>query len=110
MANGTFFDANPDFGHGELIDDAEATADGVWLDVGRYAKASIQIAGITTATVDIRGSNAEAKPADNTHGTIIGSAVTADTFASVDPLPRWIKARVTAWTSGTVRVDIKAVD
>ena len=110
MANGTKYYMDPEWAHFTLIDGAVATTDGAWVDVGRYAKCSIHVDGITTATVTINGSNAQAQPADSANGDQIGANITADGWASVDPLPRWIKARVTAWTSGTVRVDVKAVD
>ncbi len=110
MANGTKYVMDPDFGHFTLIDGAVATTDGAWVDVGRYSKCSIHVDGITTATVTINGSNAQTIPADSANGDAIGSSITADGWVSLDPLPRWLKARVTVWSSGTVRVDVKAVD
>lgn len=90
--------------HIKLIDAAVAVTDGVWMDTGQYENTRIEISGITTGTVEIRGSNAAAKPLNTAHGTIIGTAFTADGYSEILVLPRWIKARVTAWTTGTFDV------
>jgi len=46
-------------------------------------------------------SNAVAAPADTVHGAEEGN-VTADGKILVDGPVRWIKARVSVWTSGTI--------
>lgn len=92
-----------------LIDAKVATGNGVWVDTGPFTEnGTLHVDGITTATIEVRGSDATAKPADNTHGDIIGSAQTADVHLDLTNVPRWLKVRVTAWTSGTIDVTFRA--
>ena len=95
-----------DFLHVLLQDDSVATDNGVWLDTGGFAEASIEINGITTATVVVRGSNAESKPAASTHRVSLSSQ-TADTIVALTQLPRWLKVQISVWTAGTVVVTAK---
>ena len=87
---------------GVLFTGAVAINDGEWVDVRGISPMSIHVAGITTATVQIRGSNAAAAPANNTHGVPIGADITADGMAAVTTPMNWLKARVSAWTTGTI--------
>lgn len=87
-----------------LIDAAVATADGVWIDSGDFPEGNLEVTIVTTATVQIRGSDAATKPANTAHGHQIGSDITATAGYSVNHLPRWLKARVSAWTAGAVTV------
>lgn len=85
-----------------LLDAVVATADGVWVDAKRFKTSSIHVFGITTGTVQVRGSNARVKPADNTDAIKIGSDITADGIVSIAYPLRWIKCKVSAYTSGTI--------
>ena len=89
-----------------LIDGATGTVDGPWVDIGPYChNVSIEVSGITSATVTINGSNANGGlPALATAGTAIGSSITADTVASLVGPTRYIRARVTGYSSGTINV------
>ena len=74
---------------------------GSWLDVSGYTKCTVIITGITTATVVVNVSNSVANPGDANHHAEEGN-VTADGKILVDGPVRWIKARVSVWTSGTI--------
>lgn len=58
-------------------------------------KASLVVTGITTATVHLEGS------ADNTNWVSLGS-VTADGVVTKDNAVPYLRANVTAYTSGTI--------
>ena len=88
-----------------LTDAAVATGDGVWVTIGPFRQnINIHVDGITTATVEIDGSSTSSIPANTNHGDQIGGNITADGHISLLEPPRWVKARVTAWTSGTISV------
>jgi hypothetical protein len=84
-----------------LLSAAAATGNGEWIQLTGDVPATVQITGITTATVEVDGSDAVARPADNTHGTSLGT-VTADGIINITNPVEWIKARVTVYTSGTI--------
>jgi len=91
-----------------LLEAVGAVDDGVWIDVAGWFPFCFEINGITVATVQIRGSLAPTKPANTVHGFQVGANVTttgSQNIASLEPL-RWVKARVSAWTSGSIDVDM----
>lgn len=116
MANGEIVAKYKTALHLKLIDAAVAVTDGVWMDAGLYEVASIEFSGITTATLHLNGSNAAVKPVNTVHGFQIGPNITADGDLSIPGsdvvagdnfhgvLPRWIKARISVWTAGTISV------
>lgn len=86
-----------------MIDGVAATGDGVWFDVSKLKSYTIHVKGITTATVSITGSNAPTQPLDSAHETLLSSGTfTADGILEKLVTTRWLKARVSAWTSGTI--------
>ena len=112
MANGDIVSTNPEFRHVILIDQATATTDGVWVDLGFYRyNLAIHVSGITSATVTVNGSSGTATgglPSNAVNGTAIGTAITGDDWFTVSQAPRFIKARVTVYASGTVTVVLMA--
>jgi hypothetical protein len=104
MANGTINATTKRATNVTLIDAAAGTADGVWIDAMDFAEGSLDVTISATATVQIRGSDAATTPADNTHGTQIGSDITSSSQASIVCCPRWLKARVSSFGSGTITV------
>jgi len=88
--------------HVKLLDAQVAATDGVWMDMGDYAEGTFEVSGITVATVQLRGSNAAVRPVNTVHGTQLGTDITADSHRDVAILPRWLKARISAYTSGTI--------
>ena len=93
----------------QLLTAVVAVDIGDWIDTLHYAPMSFHILGISTATVKIHGSNETTKPANAAHGFQIGSDITVDqkSIEYVGPI-RWVKARVSAWTSGTINVYMAA--
>lgn len=87
----------------KLLDATAVITDGKWVDVRTLRPGSVEISGAFTGlTLKLCGSNAATPPADNTHGTQIGSDITAAGFVSIGMPIRWIKARVTAITTNNV--------
>jgi len=104
MADGTIIKTTSDARHWLLTDAAVATGNGVWVEVDPFSRdLSIHVDGITTATVIIGGSSESTVPANSAHGDPLAT-VTADGHFALSNPPRWIKARVSAWTSGTISV------
>jgi hypothetical protein len=93
--------------HWILLDNVTSTDNGVWIDTTVYPEGSIHVKIANTATVQLRGSDDPTKPADASHELQIDSDITASDLYSILHLPRWLKARVSAHTSG--RVDVWAV-
>jgi hypothetical protein len=92
-----------------LITAAVGTGNGEWIDTSGMTNMSIHITGITTATVEVDGSNEPTKPADATHGIKLnGVDITANQMFTITVPQRWVKARVTAWTSGTINAYLEA--
>lgn len=85
-----------------LLDAVTGTTDGEWMNLEGLTPFSIDISGITNATVRINVSNATNKPADSSHGSQIGSDITADRINEYTIPARWIKARVSAYVAGTI--------
>lgn len=94
----------------KLIDAISATSDGAWIDTGDFKDGSITVSIATTATVQIRGSDIGATdstpPATATSGQQLGSDITASACLEITNCPRWIKAKISAWTSGAVNVNV----
>lgn len=86
----------------DLLGGVAATSTGFWVFVGDKKRISIHIKGITTATVQIRGSNAPVQPANNVDEIKIGNDITADTIYEITSKIKWLKVMVSAWTSGTI--------
>ena len=90
--------------------DAEvAVSVGEWVDARDWESLLAHVTIETTATVIINGSNASTIPANSAHGITLASALTATGIFTLEAkeIPRWVKIRVSAWTSGDVDVDFK---
>jgi hypothetical protein len=70
----------------------------VQADAGQPA--FLQVSGITTATVAFQGS------LDGTNWSTIGTALTANGIVTIANAPKYLRANVTAWTSGTITAKI----
>jgi hypothetical protein len=92
----------------QLTESAVATEDGVWVNIEGLSPFSIHVSGITTGTVQIRGSNDATVPANNTDDIQLGSDITADGITEYTVPIRWIKSKVSAWTTGTFIVEFVA--
>lgn len=88
----------------KLLDGASAVLDGPWCDVRALRAGSVEIFGTFVGTVTLRGSNSDIAPSSGYEGSIIGSALTAPALVSIGMPIRWIKADVTAYTSGNISV------
>ena len=86
-----------------LLDGITAMDDGDWLDVSKYDDISIHISGIGTATVKLCGSLVPTRP-DNTDHEIELDSLTSDNIDELEANLRWIKARCSSYSSGTIYV------
>ena len=86
----------------QLLTNVVAISDGEWVGVDGFYPFTVHIAGITTATVQVRVSNLPTRPADAVHEAQAGFDVIADQVVVVDYPIRWVKCRVSAWTAGTI--------
>jgi hypothetical protein len=85
------------------VDAAVAIGNGVWVDARAFRSASLHTFGTFVATVQVRGSNSIADPGAANHEIAIGADITTATLTFITTLPvRWLKVRVSAYTSGTV--------
>lgn len=62
--------------------------------------AHVQISGITIGTVTVQGS------VDGTSWAALATALTADGMVTLDSPPPYVRANVTAFTSGSITVKI----
>ena len=84
-----------------LLDAVGATGDGEWIDVSGLRTSSVHVIITATAPMLLRGSNEPTKPANNTHGFSLQTHTV--TGGGIIEVPcNWVKAYVSAWTSGTV--------
>lgn len=67
---------------------------------GAQESALVQVSGITNATVKIQGS------LDGTNWADL-QEVTSDEMVALTPAPRHVRANVTAYTSGTIDVQVQ---
>lgn len=88
--------------HYKLIDAAVATGNGVWIDTADYGSGTIHLTLAGTATAQVFGSNAAAAPAASTDHAQIGVDINASSLVTIAVMPRWIKVKVSSWTSGAV--------
>jgi hypothetical protein len=77
---------------------ATGASTAVQADAGQPA--FLQVSGITTATVAFQGS------LDGTNWSTIGTALTANGIVTIQNAPKYLRANVTAWTSGSITAKI----
>lgn len=89
----------------KLLDAVGATSNGKWIDTSLFPRCSVHVKGTFTATIKIMGSNDEA-PADNVDGPQIGADITTEGLVSFELPCRWVKAKVTAYSSGSINANL----
>lgn len=87
-----------------LLDGVTATGDGEWHEVAMWDTVSVQVKGITNATVQIRGSNAPTMPSNTSDEALLGELTADGLSASIPAKLKYIKAKVSAYVSGTIYV------
>jgi hypothetical protein len=85
----------------KLLDGAAAVVDGPWTDVRTLRPGSIDLFGTFVGTVVIEGCNQDTQPLSSFAGHQIAS-LTSPSLTAVNMPMRWIRARVTAHTSGSI--------
>jgi len=96
--------------------DAQAqTIEAYWIDVHDYDELSLEVAGITAATIQVRGTNRTVSsdpglgvPVDTFDGFQIGSDITTDGATTITAVPFFVKIMITAWTEGAIDVYLLA--
>jgi len=92
----------------QLLTNITDITNGEWMAVLGWHPLTIQIEGITTATVQIRGSNQKAQPENAADQFQLGANITSDGLFSLDAPVKWIKIKVPAYTSGTLNAYLMA--
>jgi len=77
---------------------ATGASQAVQADAG--LPAFLQVSGITTATVAFQGS------LDGSNWSTIGTALTANGIVTIQNAPTYLRANVTAWTSGSITAKV----
>jgi hypothetical protein len=83
-----------------LLSAVGATGASPAIQVDAGLPAFLQVSGITTATVAFQGS------LDGTNWSTIGTALTANGIVIIANAPTYLRANVTAWTSGSITAKV----
>lgn len=86
----------------KLLDVAGGTTDGQWVDVRGFKNFTVDIRLTGTATAKVCGSNEPTKPANTAHGVQVGPDIITDSMVSITSPLRWLKCRVSSFSSGTI--------
>ncbi len=92
----------------QLLSGEVATADGEWIYVGDFDAWTVIVTGITTATIQLWVSNVPSDSSEHSNREIkLGADITADGLRemAIGENYAWLRAKVSAWTSGTIFVD-----
>lgn len=85
-----------------LLDGVTSTTDGEWVDVTSWQRICIDTLGTFVGTLQLYGSCEPTKPANATDGRQIGSDFTAPQLDEITAKIKWLKMKVSAYTSGTI--------
>jgi hypothetical protein len=83
-----------------LLSAVGATGASAAVQVDAGLPAFLQVSGITTATVAFQGS------LDGTNWSTLGTALTANGIVTVQNAPKYLRANVTAWTTGSITAKV----
>ena len=96
--------------HAHLLVGVTAVDNGKWFDCRGVTGMSFMVSGVTSATVEMDGSNATEIPADDTHKEKIKSRTSNGHMSLKDgDITRWVKIRVQRYTSGTLNVSVRRI-
>jgi hypothetical protein len=84
-----------------LLNGVAATGESQWISFGDYRGKSIDLY-VSTATVQVRLSNNQNKPAASDNGNKFGSDLNSSGITQITTDAMWIKLMVTSLGSGTV--------
>jgi hypothetical protein len=92
----------------KLLDGQAATTNGVWVDTRLFSVGSVEISGTFVGTVEIHATNLP-NPQATDNGIAIGT-ISAPGFVAlvqggVPIRSRYVKAKVTAYTSGSINAN-----
>lgn len=90
-----------------LLDEVEDTSNGEWVNTEGFERSSIHVIIADTATVQVRASN-EIAPAASDDGGLVEEK-TASGFVQLRAPARWVKAKISAHTSGKVSAFMQCV-
>ncbi len=93
---------NRPFVRGTLATSLTATTDGTWEDLRGFYPITVVLSGDFVGAAEVRVSNSPNIPTNSEHGAQLGSNLVAAGSRLVSAPYRWIKLRVTTYTSGTI--------
>lgn len=91
----------------KLLDEVETTSNGEWVSIQGMERSSVYVDIADTATVQVRATNEEA-PANSDDGGLVEEK-TASGFVQLRAPARWIKAKISAHTTGKVSAFLEAI-
>lgn len=92
----------------QLLDNAAATESGTWIPTHTLKQASVEVLGTFVGSIQLCGTNV-LSPASNYDGFPFGSAVTSPGQTVLTMPCRWVKAKITAYTSGAMNAILHGV-
>lgn len=87
-----------------LLEEASGIINGEWHYVAGVQPLSISVRGIVGDMVQIWGSLSPEEPATLDDPHLLHPNFTEDTLAVLEAPVQWIKAKVSAWNTGTITV------
>lgn len=90
-----------------LLSGATAITDGTWVSVKGLQGLTVQVKGVTSATVVINVSADPTQPANSVHD-LQAMTCTADCGHLVKGNWRWLKVRIPTYSSGTINAYLEA--
>lgn len=85
-----------------LLTAVTATSDGEWVPLEGLYPFTVHVDGITTATAQLRVSNSPTAPVNTDNEVQYLADITAEGAWAVEIPFRWVKVRISAYTSGTI--------
>lgn len=97
MADGSQIHVDHKVGAWELLEDAAAVSDGVWIPSAAFGAFFFLLTGAALAgadAIELHAANEKAKPLDTANGTVIHTfSAGEDAFWELAEGPMWLKAK-----------------
>lgn len=86
----------------KLLDGVAEIGFGPWVDVRTLRPGSVEIFGTFSGAVVLYGSNQDKKPDEAYVGSDLGEPISQPGIVAIKYPLRWLRARVTVFTSGNI--------
>lgn len=101
-----------------LLENVQGIYNGEWTDIKMLSSFTVTVSGIMNAKVQLRALNNIEKPLPTNDGVLLvesnmtnpgADPVQKDAVMAIDAPLRWIKAKVTQYTAGTISARLAGV-